>query len=254
MFRACPELRLHCLGFLGPAELGHVSCLDRSCAAVATSDALWRPLAERQWPSTQKLVQAGLVGSSFRALYMRRSNLDKATASVEEIEAPDPINHFALLIELRFKRKEVLSQVVEMNIDTEEPGYLRADLGRVASLVPLPVGEEAMDLFLSATLIRKSDGAFKTLGEDYINAPETLLADRRATFLLLTRQAALMSTDPADYCFDLFVSLTDQKDAVASLDTLRVGLSDVGIRTGGLDHPLPIKKVLACWAELGDWL
>ena len=249
MFRAFPELRCQCLSFLGPAELGKVSCLDRSCAAVATSDTLWRPLTERRWSSTPKLAQAGLAGSSFRALYRRRHKLDKATAIAEEIEVPCPINQFALLIEIRLKNQEVLSRVVEMNVDTEDPGTLSADLGRVASLVPLAVrAEEAMELSLSATLVRKSDGALKTLGQEYINAQETLL-EQWATFLLVSRPAALVSTRPGHYWFDLFVSLTDRGDAVASLDTLQIQQLDVG-----LECPLPIKNVLAFWAELGDWM
>ena len=136
-----------------------------------------------------------------------------------------------------------------MNVDTEDPGTLSADLGRVASLVPLAVrAEEAMELSLSATLVRKSDGALKTLGQEYINAQETLL-EQWATFLLVSRPAALVSTRPGHYWFDLFVSLTDRGDAVASLDTLQIQQLDVG-----LECPLPIKNVLAFWAELGDWM
>ena len=164
-----------------------------------------------------------------------------------------PINQFALLIEIRLKNQEVLSRVLQMNVDTEEPGSLRADLGWVASLVPLPVGEEeATELSLSATLIRKSDGALKTLGKEWINAPETPF-EQRATFLLVSRPAALVSTThPGHYWFDLFVSLTDRRDAVASLDTLQIQQVDVG---KSVEYsPLPIKKVLACWAELGDWM
>ncbi|OLQ09475.1 hypothetical protein AK812_SmicGene6921 [Symbiodinium microadriaticum] len=183
------------------------------------------------------------------AVVQRRHKLDKATAIAEEIEVPCPINQFALLIEIRLKNQEVLSRVVEMNVDTEDPGTLSADLGRVASLVPLAVrAEEAMELSLSATLVRKSDGALKTLGQEYINAQETLL-EQWATFLLVSRPAALVSTRPGHYWFDLFVSLTDRGDAVASLDTLQIQQLDVG-----LECPLPIKNVLAFWAELGDWM
>ena len=100
-----------------------------------------------------------------------------------------PIKQFALLIEIRLRNQEVLSQVVEMNVDTEEPETLKADLGRVASLVPLPVGEEeATELSLSATLIRKSDGALKTLGKEWINAPETPLSNRPPSCLFLGRR------------------------------------------------------------------
>ncbi|CAE7028551.1 unnamed protein product [Symbiodinium sp. CCMP2592] len=180
-----------------------------------------------RWCGTQKLVQAGFAGSSFRALYIRRCKLDAATASVEEIEdieVPCPINQFALLIEIRLENQEVLSHVVEMNVDTEEPETLKADLGRVASL--LPVSEnEAMELSLSATLIRKSDGAFKTVGKEYIDNPSTLLQHLY-------------------YLVDLFVSLTDRDDSVASLDTLHIELLDTIM-------PFPIKNVITCWAELG---
>eukprot|EP00439_Symbiodinium_sp_Y106_P084184 s7_g25.t1 len=230
LFRAFPELRLQCLSFLGPADLGKASCLDRSCAALATSDTL-RLLAFNPrggGPARRNSCKLALWALP-SALHEALHKLDRASASAEEIEVSCPIKQFALLIEIRLRNQEVLSQVVEMNVDTEEPETLKADLGRVASLVPLPVGEEeATELSLSATLIRKSDGALKT-------------------------PAALVSTThPGHYWFDLFVSLTDRRDAVASLDTLQIQQLDVD---KSVEYsPLPIKNVLACWAELGDWM
>ena len=63
-----------------------------------------------------------------------------------------------------------------------------------------------------------------------------------------------MPTDPAYYFFDLFVSLTDQRDAIATFNEVKIALLDLGNQTEGLSHSLPIEHVLAVWVELGNWM
>ena len=126
--------------------------------------------------------------------------------------------------------------------------------GNLPALCRFLLGGEADELELAATLFQKSDGAFQTLGVEGINDPNAFLEYQRATFLMVSRPAALMSTDPAFYFFDLYVSLTDQRDAIATLNEVKIELLDLGNQTEGLSHSLPIKHVLAVWVELGGWM
>ena len=162
---------------------------------------------------------------------------------------------FALLVEIELElgKRHVLSEILDMEVQPPEadsqPSMLVARFRKGDSIQPFS-WQEALLMTISVAVIRKCDGALKTLCKSCgINDNETLRDESRALFLEPDRASVLSSRIPEDYeddamyFFDIYTLMSGE--AVVALTSFRIEFGN---------PPLPLKSLIARWAELGEWM